>query len=114
MDTRRDGITTWVATFAKNQFYFLLVCMYSVSYVYTEYMYDYLLELVQMTKKSGKIDQATHLPSIQMEFERAFSRTNTVFGIELSVLYTYLSYVDLNTQDNVVTEFSCHIVLSSQ
>lgn len=55
MDTRRDGITTWVASFAKNHF-FLLVC--------TPYVHVRLLGLVPMTKNSGRIDQATHSPSM--------------------------------------------------
>lgn len=61
MDTRRDGITTWVATFAKKQFFFARMYVLRIVCIY---MYDYLLELVQMIKNSGKIDQATHLPSI--------------------------------------------------
>lgn len=52
MDTHRDGITTWVASFAKNHFFGSCVLCMS--------MYDYLL--FQMTENSGRIDQATHLP----------------------------------------------------
>lgn len=35
MDTRRDGITTWVASFAKNHFFGCRVLRM--------YMYDYLI-----------------------------------------------------------------------
>lgn len=57
-----------------------------------------------MTKFSGRIDQATHLPSVQMEFDRA---SNTC------VKYMYI-FLDLNAWKSVDIDFSCYVVLSSE